>query len=829
MLQPDVASSQSNVVYSPQEKRLALREGNGQEDAKTRESRDRIRAMIDGFRDQPIALSLDRARLLTASLKETEGQPMVLRWGKAVTAVLENLPIQIRDDEIIAGSADPAGRYGLFYPEVEGRFFANMSWLCPSQGESGLIVTEEDVAVVKEELAPYWKDNGYHDAYLEALPERARRLVKDGYWMIVPTATARSGLAWCHDYEKVLKRGIKGLKDEALTRLQLLEETAEDAEKRAFLEAVILVADAIVTFAHRYADLAQELAEQTDEQERKKELREIAKTCRWVPENPARTFREAIQSQWLIQVVSRLEQRIGGGVGNGRIDQYLYPYYKADIENGRINDEEVLELLESLWVGMGRSVELYAMAGVMFFINGYAHWEATTIGGQTPDGDDATNELSYLMLKSKEDVPISYPDLAARIHSRTPERFLYAVCETIKDGTGFPKLLFDEEIIPLLLAKGADVKEANDYCVAGCTEVKMVNRDALTTGCAWVNMGAMVEMALNDGWLGSVKHEQLGASTGDAKQFGSYKEVWEAFCRQAEFVMKHTFIQQQVADTLKPKFIASPMSSMLHDLCMKECMDMHDGPIDNALYLGSVDTLGFATAIDSLAAIKRLVFEEKKVSMTQLIDALASDFKGNEPLRQMCLHAPKYGNNDPYADSIGRDIEKFFTDLASQHTTAFGGQLDIRYVSVTSHVPLGSVVGATPDGRNAQQPLSEGISPSQGADTNGPTASMASVAATRCGGSKVRAARLLNMKFSPMTVAGREGTRRLMQFIRTACDLKTWHIQFNIINRETLLAAQKNPERYRDLLVRVAGYSAYFVDLLPDLQNEIIKRTEHCF
>jgi formate C-acetyltransferase len=256
---------------------------------------------------------------------------------------------------------------------------------------------------------------------------------------------------------------------------------------------------------------------------------------------------------------------------------------------------------------------------------------------------------------------------------------------------------------------------------------------------------------------------------------------------------------------------------------------MHDGPIDGAVYLGFFDTIGFGTAIDSLAAVKKLVFDDKKISMTELLEALDNNFEGKEAIRQMCLNAPKYGNNDPYADSIGRDIEEMFARITHGRKTAFGGELDVRYVTITSHVPFGSVLGATPDGRKAGETVSDGIAPSQGADQNGPTASLISVARTRAGAYKERAARLLNLKLSPAAVAGEAGTRKLMSLIRTACDLKMWHLQFNIVNRDTLIAAQKEPEKYRDLLVRVAGYSAYFVDLTPQLQNEIIQRTEHQF
>jgi formate C-acetyltransferase len=815
-------------VLSPQEERIEKGFVTGLVSEEAQRKRARIHRMLKGFREKPIRINVERACLLTESFKQTEGQPVILRWGKAMAHILRNISIHIDEDELVVGAAGPPGRYAILFPELEDQFFSEN--VRPTEPGEKLLLTEEDARVINEELRPYWLGKQYHTAYMNALPEDTRSVI-EMLCIITPTATARTSLAWNHDYEKVLKRGIKGIKQEAEKKLAALDmmNPRDRVEKEPFLKAAIMVCDAIVDFSNRYAHLARTMAKAEKNENRKKELLEIAEVCEWVPEHPARTFREAAQSQWMIQTVSRLEQRIGGTVGNSRIDQYFYPYYKKDIEEGRLTKDAALELIECLWIGMARNVEIYTMPGNFSYTDGYAHWEATTIGGVTPDGKDATNELSYLMLESKREFPLNYPDLAARIHSGTPEPFLHAIAETIKEGTGFPKLFFDEEIIPLFLAKGGTVEEANDYCICGCTEAKMLNRDAITTGCAWTNLGAIVEMTLNDGKLRLFGDRQIGVKTGAPRTFKSYGDLWNAFCRQGEFVMKHTFTQQYVADKLKGQFIAAPMSSMLHDLAMKECKDMHSGPIEGALYLGFIDTLGFATAIDSLAAIKKLVFDDKKLSIDEMLAALECNFEGKEALRQMCLRAPKYGNNDPYADTIGRDIEEFFVRLTRRYKSALGGELDIRYVTITAHVPFGAVLGATPDGRKAGEPIAEGVSPSQGADTNGPTASLASIAKTKATGYKERAARLLNMKLTPSALEGPAGTRKLMSLIRTACDMKMWHLQFNIINRNTLIAAQKDPEKYRDLLVRVAGYSAYFVDLTPQLQDEIIKRTEHSF
>ena len=826
------SDSGDSRVLTPHEARIERGEAVGLIGVAAHSKRARIQRMLEGFRDQPIRLNLDRARLLTESMMSTEGQPMVLRWSKALAHILTHHPIHIEDEELLVGSAGSTQRYAVVYCELLGpaRFYTQPQELGPSEPGAPIMITEEDVAALKEDILPYWERNAYSTAILNALPEETRRLMERAF-VVTPTAASRSMLAWAHDYGKVLERGIGSIRREAQERLAALDpaDTAASVEQRPFLEAVCLVCDGMIAFAHRYAELARSMAADEPRPERRRELLEIADICDRVPEHPARTFHEAVQSQWFIQTVSRFEQAVGGVVGNGRIDQYLYPYYRKDIDEGRLTEDEALVLLESIWIGMARSTDVYAKPGQPSLTDGFAHWEATTIGGLTPDGQDASNELSYLILRSKREFPLHYPDLAARIHSRTPNAFLHAVAETIKDGSGFPKLFCDDEIIPLLIAKGGTMEEANDYTITGCAETKMLNREGIATGCAWINLGAILEMALRDGRMACYGDELVGISSGDPTTFATFDQLWEAFTRQAQSIVQHTFIQQYIADTLKSRHIASPMFSMLHDLCMADCKDIHSGPIEGALYLGFFDIMGFGTVIDSLSAIRTLVFEEGKLTMRELLDALDRDFDGCEDIRQLCLNSPKYGNNDANVDQLGHNIEVFFAGLAHHHTTVFGGELDLRYVSVTSHIPLGAIVGATPDGRGAGEPLSESVSPSQGVDVKGPTATLMSISSTKGAQHKERCARLLNMKLSPASLVGKAGTRKLMALIRTACDMKMWHIQFNVVNRDTLIAAQKDPQKYRNLLVRVAGYSAYFVDLTPALQREIIRRTEHEF
>jgi formate C-acetyltransferase len=587
------------------------------------------------------------------------------------------------------------------------------------------------------------------------------------------------------------------------------------------------VCDAIIIWARRHSALAAEMAKKEKNAVRKAELEAIADICARVPEHPARNFYEAAQSQWFTQMFSRLEQKTGTIISNGRMDQYFYPYYKADMEKGTLTEERALELIECMWVGMAQFIDLYISPTGGAFNEGYAHWEAVTIGGQTPEGCDATNELSYLFLKSKREFPLHYPDLAARIHSSAPERFLWEVAETIKEGSGFPKLINDEEVVPLYVSKGASFEEAYDYAVSGCSEARMPNRDTYTSGGAYVNFAAALEMSLFNGRMLKYGNKQLGLETGDSAAFKTWEEMWEAYKKQQLLFCKAAFTQQYLVCQIRARHFAQPMGSALHDLCMKHCLDLHTPHIPEGIDMGYFECIGYGTVIDSLAAIKKLVFEEKRVTMREILDALKCNFEGKEALQQLLKAQPCYGNNDPYADDIARAIDLVFVEYAKKYNEELGIHNDIRYVPFTSHVPFGKVVSATPNGRKAFTPLADGSSASHGADVNGPTAILLSNFNSKNHGYRDRAARLLNIKFTPKCLDGNEGTKKMVSFIRTFCDLKLWHVQFNVVNKDTLLAAQRDPEKYRNLIVRIAGYSAYFVDLSPDLQNDLIMRTAH--
>jgi isethionate sulfite-lyase len=805
---------------------------------------DRVLRLFDAIRAsyQP-RLTLERAVFFTESMKTTEGQPLVLRWAKALKHIAENIPVTIFDDELIVGRPNTwLGRYTLVYPELDGSIMkagAEAFMAAEQQGaRDAVIVTAEDKKLIDEVLFPYWEGKDFTPNFVHALPEDSR-FISFGpdpknigvmqTFVLVSSSTMRHSQNWVIDWGKILARGCKGIREEAKERLAALEHPRDLFQKKPFYEAAIITCDALSLWARRYAKLAEDMAVKEADPERKKELQEIADRCDWVPENPARTFRDAIQVQWFSQLFSRLEEMVGGQICQGRYDQFFYPYYKKDLDEGRITPEAARELFQCLWLNMMQSVESQMSPAMAKGRQGFSHHETVTIGGQTPDGQDATNELSYIILESTRGLKSSYPELAARIHASTPDRFLHAVADAIKDGKGSPKLVNDEFTIPFFLSHGIEMREALDYATSGCTESRLPNRETGKTGNTGLNYGTILEMALRNGRIKIWKDLQFGLETGDPRTFATYDDVWNAFRAQLLNCVRHCMVQVYTALKLKPDYIAAPFCSMLHDLAMEHGRDLHTHGeyFPGALDASCIDGVGgFGTAIDSLAAIKHLIYDTKKLTWDQLLDALENNWEGQEAVRQLCLNAPKYGNGIEWVDAIGFQIQRTVMEYCHQHPKPHGQTFNLRIIPVTFHVPSGKVTFATPSGRPAGEFLSEGISPSHGMDMKGPTVTLGSIARATCRLYNTHREDLINMKMAPGNVAGEEGTRRLMQLIRIWSDQKHSHIQFNILNRQSLLDAQKNPEKYRDLVVRIAGYCAYFVDLSPDQQAEIIARTE---
>jgi len=800
---------------------------------------DRVLRLYDAIRSYgPPRVSLDRAVLFTESFKQTQSQPMVLRWAKALKLYAEKAPIAIFPDELIVGRPNTwLGRWGLVYPELDGSVMpSGVEMFRKNKGKTGEVaVTDEDAKIINEVLTPYWAGKDYATNFFNKLPPDTRFMVMGPdpkntimyTCVVLATSPMRHSQNWTPDFSKILTRGVKGIREEAQAKLAALKDPSDVVYKKPFLDAVVMTCDAMTAWSRRYAQLATDLAQKEQDANRKKELEQIAAICNWVPENPARTFHEALQAEWWGQIFNRVEQT-SSAMGQGRMDQYLLPFYQKDLAEGRITKESATELLQCLWLNMFQCVEIKLNPVAAAGTEGFSKFEDVVLGGQTSDGRDATNELSYLILESTRTLQVTVPEPCIRVHANTPDHFLHYVAEVIKDGKGFPKLLNDEMIIPFYLANGAPIKEALDWNISGCCENRIPNRETNVTAGGGINYGSVVEMTFRNGKLKVLGDLQFGVATGDPRNWKSFDEVWNAFSTQLTHLAHHALVQQYVAMRLKPDYFAAPATSMLHDLAMKECRDLHthgqyfEGAIDHSTF----EAIGKGTAIDSLAAVKHLIFDTKKLTWDQLLDAIEKNWEGHEAIRQMCLNAPKYGNGIDWVDKIGWDIERCILEVLHANPKPHNQAFLLRQIPITFHVPLGKVTWATPNGRPAREYLSEGISASHGMDTKGPTVALTSMAHARDISYREKGGDLINLKFNPANVAGEEGTRRLMQIIRTWSALKLWHVQFNIINKETLLAAQKEPDKYRNLIVRIAGYSAYFVDLSPAQQAEIIARTE---
>ncbi len=797
----------------------------------------RLFKLVEAFEGKKPYIDVERAVLFTESMKQTEGELLVLRWAKAMRHVAQNISVYIDDHQLIVGRCGKQGsRYGILYPELDGDYQAAALKELPGHASSPFEVSAEDARIVEEVIAPYWQSKTFHIDLNKRIPKDSHKLAygdEGGYqsrYICCETASNRSSLQWCLDWERLFKLGMKGIKEEALAKMATLDpdDPKDTCEKKPFLEAIIIICDAVVIWSHRHAVLARELASQTEDATRKAELLAIAENCEYVPENPPRTFYEAVQAHWLTQAFARLEQKISANPTNGRMDQLFWPYYEKDLQEGRIDEDKAVELFQCMWANMAQCLDLAITPYNKATHEGYSHWEAVTVGGQTRHGRDATNELSYIIMRSKRECPLHYPDLAARVHSGSPERFLNAVAKMIKQGCGFPKLLNDDEIIPLHLAKGAPLEDIYDYAASGCAEIRMPRVDTYTSGHVQINFAAAIELVLYNGRMKKYGDELLTVETGDITKFTTWEEFWNAYVTQQNELMRHAFVQQYHIINTRGQHFATPLSDALHVLAMKECVDLHQNHhYEGGMDIGYFECLGYSTAIDSLAAVKKLVFEDKKISMPELLQALACDFEDKEDIRQMLKHAPCYGNNDAYADEIGLEIDRLAQEFSKKYSPKLGIHCDFRMVPFTSHVPYGRVVAATPNGRKAGTPLSDGSSASHGADINGPTALLLSNRNTKNTHLHQHAARLLNIKFTPKCLEGKEGTRKLLGLIRSFIDLRLWHVQFNVINRETLMKAQADPQSYRGLIVRIAGYSAYFTELSKDLQNDLIARTQH--
>ncbi len=773
------------------------------------EENKRIDALLQqSFLRKP-RLNIERARYFTHSLRQSEGLAMTVRWAKAMVHVMENMEIHILPHETIVGRFGSQGRYGIFYPELEGSFFV-LEKEDVAENLATQYFSEEDCRLIQQELLPYWRGRTYREGFTAELSPELKKLMysEDDFsspsLIVQETAYLRHSLQWVHDYEKILQRGFVGIEQDALYHVAELEE--HESQKRDFYTSVIELCQGIKAFSLRYANHARYLASLEASAERQNELLAIAERCEHVPYYPARNFQEALQSQWFTQFISRIEQLHGGNISNGRIDQYLYPFFIKDIQSGAITLEGVKECLSHLWCNMSQILRLQTTPSGEKIYENNAHWEATTIGGQLSKGEDATNELSYLILETSLNFPLDYPYLCVRIHENTPEKLLKAVAHGVRQGKDVPVLMNDEEIISVLQHHGATEKEARNYTPSGYSEARLLNRNTYLTGSTWLNLVAVLEMALSGGRCSSSPKSRVGLKTGDATQFTSFDECMDAFFAQLDYVQQAIFSQQYIADKIRHKYFAFPFLSSLHSLCMKHGMEITSDHVPESLNFGGfTGVTGFATVVDSLAAIKSLIFEEKTLSMEELLKAVAMNFEGFEDIRQYCLHCPKFGTGDALTIGLAKEIDRRMVTACHATQNFYGGTPQIFYVPVTTHVAMGRISGATPNGRRAGEELSSGTSPTYGAATKGPLVFLSSEKATKNPELFSLGARVIDLAFCPRTLQGEKGIEMLCELIKGWCKEKHWYLRFHMQNQKDLALLKNNPERFKSFLLREPG------------------------
>lgn len=786
------------------------------------ERENRMRKLKDAVISTKPRVWAGRAQIVTSAYKNMESEPSVIKRARVLERVLQEIPIKIAEGELIVGCRSPWPRAGVVFPETSVHWIEDELATFPTRRGDKFLIDVNTKEMLRREIFPYWKGRTLYDKALALMPEETKKARKTGVFVCDNQLLNGEGHV-IPNHEEVLCRGLNDMRavvDEKLQRLDFSD--PENLQKRLFYEAAIIVLKAAVVFGLRYARRAKELSENERDERRKKELETIAQVCTRVPGNPARTFQEALQSLWFIELVCQLESN-GDSVSIGRFDQYMYPFYERDIEQGQLTRNRALELIECLWVKFNEVVEFFNADCAKTF-GGFPIGYTVTLGGQNEWGQDATNELSFLCLEATEDVRLPQANLAVRVHSRTPHDFLRRTCEVIKLGLGMPMLFNDEVIIPLLLNRGATLSEARDYADIGCVEITVPGRTRGWTDPALVNLPKILELALNDG-VCRLSGEKMGVSTGPPQSFLSFQDLFEAYRKQMRYFVSHMVTAVNCIDTAHADHLPTPFLSTLVDDCIDRGKDISWG---GARYnFTGPQGIGVPNVADSLAAVKKLVFEEKRIAMKELKEALDQNFKGREDLRQILLNqAPKFGNDVDYVDDIAAEVGRLYCEEVEKYRNPRKGRFQPGLYTISAHIPLGEMVGATPDGRKAGKPLADGgLSPVQGMDKRGPTAVLRSV--SKIDHTLASNGTLLNLKFNPAVLEEKSGLTNLAAFIRAFVELKVLHCQFNVISAGTLREAQEHPENYQNLVIRVAGYSAFFVSLDKGLQDDIIRRTEH--
>lgn len=788
-----------------------------------------VAALRENLLNTMPSVCAERARYITEAYKKYEASPAVLRRAHALAHILENMTIYIQPGEIIVGNQASAPRAAPIFPEY------STDWIEPEIDEFSkrtadqFTVKAEVKRELLEEILPYWQGRTLYDHAKASMPEDVWTAQDIGVISGRGNITSGDGHIIV-EIPRVLAEGLEGVIARAEKALEALQTATkmDSLRSKAFLQGAVITCRAAIRFAERYAEKAEALAATADDPEWRDELLQIAEVCRQVPGRPPRTFQEAVQSAWFIHLITQIESN-GHSFSLGRFDQYTYPYFSADMQAGRLDRERALEMLEQLWLKLFSVIKIRPWSHTRYGI-GYPTYQNVTIGGQTPDGKDATNELSYLVLEAIRETRLTQPNVSARYHSGTPDRFLLECARTIKLGFGMPAMKNDEVIIPALLEKGVVSEDAYNYAIVGCVEAAVPGKWGYrNTGMAFINLLKVFEMTYNDG-MDPMTGKRLCPGRGTLEQFKSFDDLYAAFLDQMAYYTRAHVSFDAVGDLVLEEMVPDAFCSALVDDCIGRGITIKEG---GAIYdIVSGLQSGVANVANSLMALKKTLYDEKTLTSQEIQAALASNFAGieGEKVRQKLLAAPKYGNDIEEVDQLAERVLTDYLEIVKPYRTTRNGRgpIGCNYAGSTSNisanVPLGQPVCATPDGRRAGEPIAEGVSNYHGTDTRGPTAVMRSV--TKLPTIKMLA-QLLNIRLSPSTLATEAGLWKLVQLLRGFQTLKGWHVQFNVVDSKTLLAAQENPDQYKDLVVRVAGYSALFVTLDKATQDDIIQRTVH--
>lgn len=744
----------------------------------------RVERMRSAFFDLEATVSIDRARIEARVMKETEGEPMITRRAKVFAAVVREMPIEIGTDELVVGGTSNRSRCANLFPGT---------WQSHTRESNLPGLNDEDMRELDEDLAPYWKEQ--------------KRFVSWHYGHNI------------HNMKRVMTDGFLAMKSEAEDRLDGLDlDDPEDLKKQPFLEGAVIVLDAASGIGERYAAKALEMAETESDVERKNELLNIAAICNKVPKKPADTFREALQSYHFSWLMLTMELYHNIAFALGRMDQYLLPYYENDLDEGRLTKEDAQELLDCYILKLN-----YVATG------NQSTSGSIGIGGYKADGNDATNDLTYMLIESMMHVRMVNPWFAVLIHSKSPDDLLIKTAQLTALETGHPQILSADIGVAQMLARGnmggpmVTLKDARDASNVGCLELAVPGKDSGYLYIGQDNLALYLELALNDG-VRRLDGVKMGASTGDPRKFKSFEDVRAAFYEQVLHMRK---ITQKNGDRTEQKLIDEypmPYESVMIEGCVAKGLCREDGGAHYNFNTGGTE-VGSSDAADSLAAIKRLVFDEKKITMEQLCDALDANFEGHEDIRRMCQKVPKFGNDDDYVDEQKAWVVHQWASEFQKLTNLRGGYGCPGGSSMDAYVPAGKAVGALPSGRLSREPLAPAGSPSTGKDVNGITAVLNSMG--KVDGTEVLAGLSLSSRIDPAVFKTNDGMKRMADMLRTFVDQNIFHLQLNVVSSETLMAAQEKPEDHRDLMVKVAGYNAYFTRLGKELQDTIIARTEH--